>query len=653
MTETLNPYILENKRTFRSRVNKFCLKNDFAGKFILGLTSNRSLSRRLSLLQANILLDLLESTGLDTRLTSPQEADAHVEYFWSLISECWTQYSTKGRRDYAIDAVCVYYYHMRRMRWLGHCFPKHEKSPYIFLGLGEFAQTLKAQPVHIEDVFILRYSRSKKDRLIVVPFRNSILQLTVIDAFRRWTNVWDRTGKSLKIIFEVEDWFEGTTDSLTSQLDFDAVMFSTAKRHIVSAYPKGQWRLEAMKFLFHLYSILFRDHPKHDYFRGSYLWNKDIVLDRKVPYHLAKGYEVAFHGQLSTFEQTEGVLLVVHNADHLSANYRPTEIYTVDLSEITVPVYWRALANFILHVNKSRTCAAKRFVLWLQKRKASTGEDTLIISQKDLIEYRGFISRHTSDGAGRNKAINDATKFLRWASDENYIILQQDALKYFGYFETIYMPKPEPVSKKDIKLLRAALLTLAKKEPRYRLSLVVVDMLLLSNIRVGQICAMRLSDLHERPDGTMVLYSRVKNRGSAKVSQILDRSVSDQIRQAITFTSALRQECPSDMLCDQLFIYRNPPCASVPYATITNNRIGDDLQRASALAGIPKVTTGRLRDTYMTMAVVHSVVHNYTDLQQMALTNHVRKISTNSYAGLDIETVLDKMPAINIGSLKK
>lgn len=642
-----NPKVQALVARVRPQLDAFERENPFLGRFILEVFNDRKVSYRMGYSGAEALVHLLKATGMDAVLRSPADVDAHPEAFWVLADA-----AKASGGDAAITGLLCLYHHFYRKKYLKETFKGAEKSPMPFIHTRSFATLMAKEYTCSDDLYFIGYSRHRHKATIVLPWANRDLRAMVVDAFIRWPNMYDRSSATLRLLYEAEAWFVDKGKDIHSFSDLTEDVLTTCIGSIMSM-RKGKRRTTSMQFLFWIFSVQILDHPEHRFFEGSHLWTPGIVINRRIPIHLAAGYQFAIYGQTDEVRQDKGVLLIIKDGDLLSANGQKNEVYTIDLSDVTIPLYWRILANYAKGTTVMRVGGAKRFLMWLISDKKCTGMPYELVSKDELSRFRSNVSRMSLAGTARNKYINDTRKILRWASAAGYLAVDILALKDFVYFDYKNNPKPDPLCKEELRMLIATTEALGDGfDVRFKLLSCIVRILLSCEIRIGALVRMTLSDLNTNEKGEITYRNRIKKKGVDKHPIHLTKRTSDIIREAIALTDDIRKDCPAGMHDGCVFIYRNSSSSSVPFGVFTTNRVNQDLKRVSDKAGFEEsVTTGRLRDTYMSAAERFARNHGFNDLQRAVLTKHANKLSTRSYVRLHLSDVLQAVQGVKIGNL--
>lgn len=631
-----NPKYIALRDTCIAMKEELQAVNPFMASFLASIALDRSNKRRIGYEGMTLFIRLLQATGLDRLMTSPEVADEHVDWFWALTDAAHSLKEKADRRR-GIRAVISVYLSMDRAGFLGKEFWRPDNSPYYYLCKESFEKTLVEQYCGSRHIAFIRYSIDHHPQFVVVPFRNMALRDMVIEAFNEWPNKYDRGIGSLQYVKDAEGWFEGTTDGVRDYRDLTAAMLVIARDNIMRTCGDARERRNRMWFMFCIFGTQIRKHPEHHFFRESPVWDSGMVTDHRVANHIADGFQIAFFGQQDPFKQGHGVLLICDHADDISASAIRKTIYRIQLESITVPVLWDALANYCLHHQKQSIGFIRYFLRWIISVKE---RDYGHITKEDMDAFRVHISRKCNRGEARNVYVALVTNFLKYAKEEGYLEVDDDALKDYVYFAHDYNPEPKPHSKVDIERLLVTLKEMGKVNPVYELIRIMVGILCTNSIRAGQLCVVSLRQLTFNADGTATLRAKAKNGGMTRVLREFTEKTADRLHRALTVTEEVRNQCPRGSVEDQLFIYRNQNNSSRPFMAMNLQSFNTFLKNACKVAGIPVMPSGALRDTFFSDFLVKADQRGMTKLERQAITHHKSPRSIGSYVKPDVREIL-------------
>jgi len=609
-------------------------------------------SRRIGHKRMCFLYELFSKCPWITAETGPHDLGSDPETFWDLAEKAAEK---TQNRAYAMETIFLLYQHLGRLRKLRPSFREGFRTPANLLENEEFRKFMLFTFTKKENVFILRHGQMKKNTmLLILDYRNHYLREVLIESAVRWSDAWvkRRVPSPLKLLEDAEGWFEGTTDAVRSWTDFTPVMLNTARHHIVKRYADPEDRRLAMRFLFHFWSELVLGHPEHDFFKGSLFWCPELVVHRLIPNHLADGYEIAISGQRDPFAQGCGALFVLQEADLQGASYRRVEIQRFDLSDVTEPRHWNALANFILHNKKENFFFIRKFLIWLDQRKKPFGEDPCKVLVEDVEAYRTYIANRTKNGTSRNAALRIVKNALRWMSAAGYLTVETGALEKLAYFLVNFTPSPTPLGKEAVAILTDTLHEMGKKEPRYYLSEIIFRILLISEPRAGSVATLAIDDITWYDDGTCLIQTLQKASGRERTPIVLPREAAALLRKAIELTKPVREKYPMMAISSHVFIYEIKDHL-MPVNAMSIQRFSLDLKDACKAAGLKPISTGMIRDTMFSIMRVYMAENRIPEYKRRAITHHKRRRSINAYAVISIQDILEKAPRYTVGKIIK
>ena len=609
-------------------------------------------SRRLGPKRVCFLHELFSKCPWFTAETGPHDLGSDPETFWDLAEKAAEKTQDSA---YAMETVLLLYQHLGRLRKLRPSFREGFRTPVNLLENEEFRKFMLFTFTKKESVFILRHGQMKTNTMVLVlDYRNAYLREALAKSAVRWSDAWvkRRVPSPLKLLEDAEGWFEGTTDAVRSWEDFTPVMLDTARRHIVRRYADREDRRLAMRFLFHFWSELVLGHPEHDFFKGSLFWCPELVVHRVVPNHLADGYEIAVNGQRDPFTQGRGALFVLQEADLQGASYRRVEIQRFDLTMVTEPRHWDALANFVLHNPKRDFFVIREFLIWLDRRKKPFGEDPCKVLVEDVEAYREYIAYKTDNGSSRNGHLRLVKSALRWMGAAGYLTVETGAMEKLTYFLVNFVPSPAPLGKEAIAILTDTLHELGAKDPRYYLSEIIFRILLISEPRAGSLATLAIDDITWYGDGTCLINTLQKASGKKRTPIVLPGEAAGLLKKAIELTKPVREKYPMMANSSHVFIYEIKDHL-MPVNAMSLQRFHLDLREACKVAGMERITTGMIRDTMFSIMKVYMAENRIPEYKRRVLTHHKRPRSIGAYAVISIQDILERAPKYTVGKIIK
>lgn len=641
-----NPLILALRDEANRALQSIAEANPFLYAYLATIHLDRSNPNHLAHHGIIAAVRVIDAAGLLPVLTSFEAFDRRPGLFWTLMDEALRQDSL-CLVPRAVKAILNLYRCLDKEGRLGKAFGADPMSPLEVLRTRPFQTFMLEHFTGSENTYRITYSKTRHPAFITLRYRNRELCLMATDAFTKCLNKYDRVSTSMNVLYDFESLFEGHLNDIHGYRDLDERVLTDAIAKVMEGY-EGKDREYRMRFLFHFFSVQVLEHPEYDFFRNSLVWNGSIILDRRIPVHLANGFRFAVFGQTNYPDQNHGILMVVKNGKDISANGRNNSVFTFDLRNVTEPLYWTVLSRYIIQTCMVDIATFKTFFLWLQERKRDSS-DPSFISQADLRDFHAYVSGKYKNPSYRNDIQNGVRKILSWAESEHLMTVFPGAYDEMKPFETCYIVEPGPVGKEDIAKLTAALEEMGKENIRYALDAVIVNILIRMDARLGAVCTMRLRDLKARGDGSYDWYAREKNSGHDPRYHHIPAKCN--LAKAIAMTEEVRRKCPKGSVEDHVFIYPEPNFIKKPFCALNNNRFGQDLKIVQEKYGLRPVKAGNLRDTYMSAVTSFARRHGLTDLQQAMLTKHRNKMSTGSYIRINLDEVLVLAEQIRLGEV--
>lgn len=616
-------------------------------------TGGHMSDRRIGYEESEQLIGLFDETGLTERLRSDADMQDPTA-FWTAM-DCAKERQRSSGSDRAIRALVFLYENMDKNGTLKDEFKQAEKSPYPFLRKNSFLKRLCTEYTCADDVYIIKYSSIHLPVMLVLPYRNRFLRTLVVEAFQRSQSVYTTTQRDARELGEMEKMFGPYAEGIHDVFDLNAAVLTYAKDYILHKYEDDEEiRAKAMRLLWGVFRHAVLSHPEHNFFEGSHLWNTILIINHRVPSQIARGYVPVIVESYGSIPAHEKVLFVYTNGEYYGANGISYGMYAVDFSGIKTELYRWLAVNYIASTDQRRHPIVTSFLCWLEDHKANPlckYKRTDWLYADELCSYKNVISSMTRNAGSRNAFISTLTNFIRWSAGTRKLHLQKGIFKYFNQFKHRYMPRPRSLTVCRKKTMKKTFLELAERDPRFLIVDVIFDIVLHSDIRVGQLCALDLERMTWNENGTSSYYSRVKNRGDGMVSTTFTKWCTALLRKAEALTEDIRRECPVNGPKSCLFLYRGIRRHDDEFSVMSVERLNDDLRAACMKAGIPYVTSGNIRDTRQTAVARFAHKHNLNDAQKATLTKHANRTSLNSYVDLHIEDLLYAADNVNLGML--
>lgn len=653
---TTNPKFIQMQQDYAKLIAEFGSRNPYLLSLIERARNTRPLGdRRFGYAEATQMIEMFDETSYTGRLHSDADMQDPT-IFWDIM-DCAKQRQRKTGNNRAIRALVFLYENLDKKETLTDEFKTAEKTPYVFIRRMSFLRKLSTEYTKSEDVYILNYSSINLPIMLILPYKNTFLRSVVVNSFKRDQSRYTITQKEAKELCSMEEVFGPYAETINSLNDLNSDILTFAKDYIMEKYADDEkLRIKYMKHLWCIFRYAVTSNPDRPYFKDSHLWNAILIINHRVPIQIAKGYVpviVETYGSITAYEK---VLYVYTNGEYFGADGVSYGMFAVNFSLIKTELYRWLAVNYIASTDQRRHPIVSQFLCWLEEHKNTPGykySKVDWIYADELCSYKFAIANKTRNGGSRNAYIQTIVSFLRWSAGTKRIHLQKGVFKYFDSFKHRYNPKPRSLSVCKKNAIISALKELAEKEPRYLLTINLIQIILRSDIRAGQLCALDLERMIWKEDGTSSYISRVKNRGDGMVRTDFSKRCTTLLKEAKELTEDIRRECPVEGPKTCLYLYRGIRRTDDEISVMDLQRFNKDLEDACQKAGLPRISTGNIRDTRQTAVAKFAHKHNLNDAQIATLTKHAQRTSLNSYIDLHIEDLLYAADNITLGTIKK
>lgn len=639
---------------------EFNSRNPFLAEAVETVRRNRGKGTlNFSIPYCRAILNFFDREGLTPSFRSYEDFDS-VKVFWNLVDRAKAEQRATGD-CLPLSAVVRFYDMLEKYDHLSETFLSDRRSPAVHLRREEFINLLLSDDFTTSDELVILKSHDSSDgrrRFIFTvktshPYFNGLFldalydigerhDLCRIQNVREWMKIESLLGESI--------------DGFNRWDDFNATIIQTGVDRILERYSDNRAMCRTMmRMLFHVFRKIVLEHPEHDFFVDSHLWNNVLLLENRVPSRIAEGYKPVLVQAAGSLPGYEKVLFVMPDGQYVSANGANLNMFSMDLSELKTVNYRRMAVNYVAFNYSTKKAEVIHFLKWLEDYKDGPDcdePDKGVITRTELRLYRLDIANRTVNSQSRATLHSRIMGFLKYASTSCQIRLGNGALKDFAPFSYTYKTNPMALRAVNIKALDKELTRLGQTEPRFLVSRQVMRLMMHSELRAGQLCALDLDRLIRLPDGTGIYTGLTKSTGPSMVRRELTKTAMSIIHETEELTYGLRQKCPVG-LRNSLFLYSGAGYFTTPFLVLNTEIIRRDMSVAGQNIGIGKVTSGMIRDTRMTELVRFARKHNLSDQQRLAMEGHARKISTNSYVGVNLSEILETVEKqnINIGEI--
>lgn len=610
--------------------------------------------------EALALIGVLYKTGYAAKLNSSESIASDPNIFWDLV-DCALLEPLDGVVDWnrGVYGVLSLYRFLESQRVFNKEFIENEKSVYIYVKYKWFSDFLHTRYKGRQFYFNVRtVSSTGRAYVYIDKYKSPYLLATLTQSFARHRSITRSANYAAYMVLHFESLFKDP-EKIRDYSDLTPERLDDAIRAIQARFPGSKDEEKCvswMKALFGYWSDQVIAHPEHDFFSGSFMYTVDFIINARSAVWLGQRYTLVAAGMHGELPALYRALFIVRRNNLRTASGSRYMQRSVDFADFPEPLWRRAFVNYVdMCVAQGNTNykTVRMFARWMMERKLGS-KHPYHISFSDMVQYRVNLLYSNRNATSRNTIIIQVRAFMRWAVKSGFLTAETGYLKGFKGFKYHFGRDAKSLSKIEIIAISDALRRLAeeKNEPRYLLSDSLGKILLYSEARAGQLCAISLSSITFNADGSATVTSRVKNRGKSPVNFVLCKEAVGFLRDAMDVSREVRRKCPVGGPKDQVFLYYVTN-AVVPFAVMDVYRFNSDLEDACRYIGMKKVKSGNYRDTYFTTVRRFRRMNGLTDLEEKALTGHARRASTNQYDDIDLRDIIRATRGIIIGQKKQ
>ncbi len=415
---------------------------------------------------------------------------------------------------------------------------------------------------------------------------------------------------------------------------FNEETFLSQMNFFIALYSGNPHRSEALSFVKNFYLSIDAESGGAFFSRAKILTYK-LVTSGRFEYYCEQGFVFRRYSPYDTDYQGDKYVLLVSGMDQYRKNHLKEDYLAFDFSFIENGFYrhiaWRAVTSSVRRIYRKSFYYMLRDVLpFLIKLKTSPGYPVPqldVIAGWDALFVAEYFDRKYKVAITYNHNLREVRDFLKWASAEKFLVVNPGALLCLKGKKTKQHPTNTPVlADNEIAEITAYLAKKAKHNSIFGQVLIIMQLSLLTPLRVSHSCSLRLSELvYDENTKSYFVYSTSKTSHGKKHETALGRRASEFIIKALSFHRKIVKACPDENLIDHLFIYQS----TKGMFTVLGSRAFDHyFKKACEAVGVPTYTARNLRATYMTKAYIAASANGYIDEFLLKLFAYHRRVGT-------------------------
>lgn len=272
--------------------------------------------------------------------------------------------------------------------------------------------------------------------------------------------------------------------------------------------------------------------------------------------------------------------------------------------------------------------------------------DDQVIMSEEVFSY----SINAKTSSGYKQKMIAVRRFLKHVDDYGIYKVDQSSYQYLHVRTGTISSRARDISESDLLILESKFKEKAKGNYLRTLYYIIFHIALSTEFRISQILKLKVDCVVEGSSrNQFYVVSPTKVSNGESVHQQITPYTKRFIETAISFTSAIRQECHDSSLKQHLFLHNYH---ANKYQGVNSATFNAYVKRTCRENGLKVYTPGNLRDTYMTRAVEYALKKGLSLLEISAITKHKKFDTTNNhYVVQKIRDYLEATYLVDIGNV--
>ena len=394
-------------------------------------------------------------------------------------------------------------------------------------------------------------------------------------------------------------------------------------------------RSEAITFVKQFY--LFLDEQSNGgFFKKARVLSYKLLTSRRFEKYCEEGFVFRRYSVYDREIEGDKIVFRVSGLNRYRRNYLSEDYLAFDFSCVNNAYYkriaWRAVTSTVGRLyRKSFYYMLREILPFLLNLKSSAGYPTPeieAISAWDMMFIAEYYRNKYACDLTYNHNVREVRDFLKWANKAKVLNVDPTlVVKVLRGKRLEHIPTNTPVLMDDeIALISSYFANRSKHNPIYGQALILTHLSLLTPLRIGHSCTLRLDELYYCSlVDTYIAVSTGKGTRGDKTEIVLGGRASDFIKKAILIYEKNKKECREEQLNQYLFMYRFYTGAYTVFSSRTYGRL---LSEACDALGLPHYTSKNLRATYMTKAYVEASENGDANEFVLKLFSYHRRMGT-------------------------
>lgn len=467
------------------------------------------------------------------------------------------------------------------------------------------------------------------------------------------------TQKSLSVLLAS---FGQDAQNIASVVDFTAELFWRQARFLRERYSGDKSaRVRYASFLRRFYQYLAESHPELELFSKSTSLSYDLLRNDHMTGYIAGDVKVTVYAPGIDLGDEKISVLILRGCEDLSTSVRSEDSIALDLSSLESSLYRREVLAYFCAFFKRTVGLAKnggvsvfatcmQFLYEMKRHDGYPNPSLVKFTNQEIMLLRRSIDQGSQGAVTKAGYMTLIRKFLQWEKDvRKAFVFESFALDHLDECPSSGSAAAQAIPDSELALLSNHLEKNAEHDPLGKLVFAVFHLLLQTELRVGQVCALEVDCIKPsiKPK-QYVIYSASKTSRGEKEPVVITTRTHRLLLDVIDATNEIREECLTGSLGRSIFVFRNR--SHRPWR-VSTNIFSRYLKKCCDDLGIDySYTAANLRDTHMTKSLEFASRSGELKSQAKILTGHKKLDTTVSrYLDLEIEKMLESTYDILIG----
>ena len=448
---------------------------------------------------------------------------------------------------------------------------------------------------------------------------------------------------------------------LSSYKDINDTVFWMQIQYYKDKYQDDEVKKDiAIKNVCHFYRWLIKEYPEYNFFENSITLTNELIQNNALVMNINKNAYFTTYGIDEDLEDKPLICFILKNYNIHSTRVAKIAHTTFDTSKIEES-YYRILANKYIQNLKSvsaltttgythSACSCLHFIEQIKKQDYYPNPDLKYLNTQEAILIRNFVANNSEISlSSLNNNIGSIRRFLQWCKANGYIKFDEIFFDYLAQFEEPNDYHGKSIPDDDLKKISNEFIKLCKEDESYLVYYAIFIILLETEFRVSQVCALTTSALQPSlKNDQFYLYSNTKTSNGKKIQQPICASTKSILSKVMELTESLRNNAVQESSKNLIFLYTKSNGAITPI-TVEHFRI--EFHKVCSKAGVADYNSKHLRDTHMTKAFEFILKTGKSDLEMGLLSKHsVIDTTKLHYIEIELTKMLESIYQVTLGN---